>query len=344
MSITTRGLPGIPLSNLDLPTVGADALQGTVPVQSPLEEVQAQTQTVDPRQQNYARQLFLHNLDESIRKLQEGGASGTDNADLESVNRMLQGMGIPDIPANGQMGADAQQAQQQQILQALKAMGFDVGDTWNDPRTQDTLKQLQQGDDSQALNSDDMSLLAALLMALASQRASGNDGGQAPSVPGMGSGGGGVRSSGGGAPTGRTGNGGASGTGATQGTSGTGPAPSGQVGQWIEQARQELIKAGVPADKMDPSDIAAIIQHESSGDPNAVNNWDSNAAAGTPSKGLMQCIQPTFDSYKLPGHDNIMDPVDNIIAGVRYAIDRYGSVSNVPGLTSMRSGGNYRGY
>ena len=29
---------------------------------------------------------------------------------------------------------------------------------------------------------------------------------------------------------------------------------------------------------------------ESSGNPNAINNWDSNALRGTPSKGLMQCI------------------------------------------------------
>ena len=91
-------------------------------------------------------------------------------------------------------------------------------------------------------------------------------------------------------------------------------------------------------------DIALIIQHESGGNPNAQNNWDSNAKKGTPSIGLMQTIQPTFDSYKLPGHNNIRNPVDNIIAGVRYSIARYGSVSNVPGLRSMANGGGYVGY
>jgi uncharacterized protein YukE len=71
---------------------------------------------------------------------------------------------------------------------------------------------------------------------------------------------------------------------------------------------------------------------------------NSNAAKGTPSKGLMQCIDPTFNSYKLPGHGDIWNPVDNICAGVNYAISRYGSLDNVPGIKAMSGGGAYRGY
>jgi hypothetical protein len=71
---------------------------------------------------------------------------------------------------------------------------------------------------------------------------------------------------------------------------------------------------------------------------------NSNAAKGTPSKGLMQCIDPTFNSYKLPGHDDIWNPVDNICAGVNYAVKRYGSLDNVPGIKAMSRGGAYRGY
>jgi LysM repeat protein len=130
----------------------------------------------------------------------------------------------------------------------------------------------------------------------------------------------------------------------TQGTTATGPMPEGQVGDWIKQAMDIMRAAGVPMDKMNAQDIAAIIQHESSGNPNAQNNWDSNAQKGTPSIGLMQTIQPTFDAYKLPGHDNIRNPVDNIIAGVRYSIERYGSTSNVPGIKAVNSGGSYVGY
>lgn len=36
---------------------------------------------------------------------------------------------------------------------------------------------------------------------------------------------------------------------------------------------------------------------ESNGNPNAVNNWDINAKNGTPSKGLLQVIDPTFRQY-----------------------------------------------
>jgi soluble lytic murein transglycosylase-like protein len=120
--------------------------------------------------------------------------------------------------------------------------------------------------------------------------------------------------------------------------------PQGQVGDWIREAMAVLQAEGVPVDKMDPDDIATIIEHESGGDPEATNDWDSNAAKGTPSQGLMQTIGPTFDSYKLEGHDEIKDPVDNIIAGVRYAIDRYGSVSQVPGVEAVARGDAYVGY
>ncbi|MGW3342922.1 transglycosylase SLT domain-containing protein [Nonomuraea rubra] len=123
---------------------------------------------------------------------------------------------------------------------------------------------------------------------------------------------------------------------------GGGPAPSGRVKEWIDQAIAILQEHGYPADKMNPSDIWMIIQHESGGNPNAINLWDSNAAAGHPSKGLMQTIDPTFDAYSLGG--SIYDPVSNIVAGVRYAIERYGSVSAVPGVVGMKTGAGYSGY
>ncbi|HEY9724396.1 MAG TPA: NlpC/P60 family protein [Oscillatoriaceae cyanobacterium] len=123
-----------------------------------------------------------------------------------------------------------------------------------------------------------------------------------------------------------------------------GAAPSGNLKDWIDQAMKILEQNGVPASALNANDINTIIQHESGGDPNAQNNWDSNAAAGTPSIGLMQTIQPTFDANKLPGHGDIRNPVDNIIAGVRYALGRYGSLSNVPGIKSLASGGSYVGY
>ena len=71
---------------------------------------------------------------------------------------------------------------------------------------------------------------------------------------------------------------------------------------------------------------------------------NSNAQAGHPSQGLMQTIPSTFNEYALPGHGNILNPVDNIIAGTRYAIARYGSLDNVPGVVAVEHGGSYVGY
>jgi Transglycosylase SLT domain len=117
-----------------------------------------------------------------------------------------------------------------------------------------------------------------------------------------------------------------------------------QVESWINQAFKVLEADGVPASELNEAGVLLIIEHESSGNPNAINNWDSNAQAGDPSRGLMQVIGTTFNEYKLSGHGNIYDPVDNIIAGVRYALSRYGSIQNVPGVKSVDSGGSYVGY
>jgi SLT domain-containing protein len=66
---------------------------------------------------------------------------------------------------------------------------------------------------------------------------------------------------------------------------------------------------------------------ESDGNPNSINNWDSNAKRGTPSKGLMQVIDPTFRSYAMPGYNsNVYDPLSNMLASIRYSVARYGSL------------------
>ena len=162
--------------------------------------------------------------------------------------------------------------------------------------------------------------------------------------------------SGGGSSSGSGGSGGGSSSGHTGGSgSGSGggnlqpPRPAAyanqaQVEQWISQAFQVLEANGVPAGELNEAGVLLIIEHESSGNPNAINNWDSNAKAGDPSRGLMQVIGTTFNEYKLSGHDDIYNPVDNIIAGVRYAISRYGSIRNVPGVRNVDNGGNYVGY
>lgn len=168
---------------------------------------------------------------------------------------------------------------------------------------------------------------------------------QGPGGAGGGQGGGCSKSAdGGGGGGGAGGVGGPQGPGGAGGVEGAGKAPEGQVGDWIKEAQKVLAANGIPADKMKAEDIAKIIEHESSGNPNAINLTDQNAKDGHPSKGLMQTIDSTFNAYKAPGHDNVYNPVDNIVAAVRYAVDKYGSVSNVPGLQAMNSGGGYVGY
>lgn len=109
----------------------------------------------------------------------------------------------------------------------------------------------------------------------------------------------------------------------------------GDVASWIMQA---LAITGQSMDYLD--ELMYIAQMESGGDPNAINLWDSNAAAGHPSKGLMQTIDSTFAAYALPGYDDIWNPVHNAIAAIRYMNERYGGIQNHPGL----GGKGYIGY
>lgn len=91
--------------------------------------------------------------------------------------------------------------------------------------------------------------------------------------------------------------------------------------------------------------VKKIIMRESTGKANAVNGWDSNAAAGTPSKGLMQLIDTTFQNAVLPSlaDKGIFDPVANITAGVRTMIANHGIDAVMDGgLTN--SSGSYVGY
>jgi hypothetical protein len=83
---------------------------------------------------------------------------------------------------------------------------------------------------------------------------------------------------------------------------------------------------------------------ESSGDPNSVNNWDINAQRGDPSEGLLQTTLSTFASYALPGHGNILNPVDNAIAAIRYMIATYGggNPDRAAAVMWARGGGAYR--
>src|SRR5690606_30305528 len=85
-----------------------------------------------------------------------------------------------------------------------------------------------------------------------------------------------------------------------------------------------------------------LIERESGWNPTAINNWDSNAAAGIPSKGLAQTIDPTFNAHKVPGYDNIYDPVSNVAASINYIKSRYGDISNVQQANAGMAPKGYR--
>jgi len=109
------------------------------------------------------------------------------------------------------------------------------------------------------------------------------------------------------------------------------------------QIAQALGLMGLPQ-KLAPG-VKQIIMRESTGNPDAVNGWDSNAAAGTPSKGLMQLIDTTFKNAVLPSlaDKGIFDPVANITAGVRTMIANNGLDAVMDGGLRSASGG-YVGY
>ncbi|MFJ7495554.1 transglycosylase SLT domain-containing protein [Streptomyces sp. NPDC097727] len=105
------------------------------------------------------------------------------------------------------------------------------------------------------------------------------------------------------------------------------PVYSNNLDGWISQALAIMRAHGIPGSY---DGLHRNIMRESTGNPNAVNGWDINAQNGTPSCGLLQVIQPTFNAYHVPGTStNIYDPVANITAAANYAADRYGSIDNV---------------
>jgi hypothetical protein len=124
----------------------------------------------------------------------------------------------------------------------------------------------------------------------------------------------------------------------------TGPCASSTLHWWICSAEHALEQHGVSRALLSTNAAYIVVDHESGANPHAYNGWDSNAAAGHPSEGIAQVIGPTFQAYALPGHHNIWNPVDNMIAAFRYAISRYGSMNHIPGVVAVRQGGSYMGY
>lgn len=96
--------------------------------------------------------------------------------------------------------------------------------------------------------------------------------------------------------------------------------------RWVGLATQALGMTGNAGPRNLNSMLNRMMQ-ESGGDPRAINNWDSNAKRGTPSKGLMQVIDPTFQAYRdRRAPNDIWDPLANFLASIHYTKSTYGSL------------------
>jgi len=105
--------------------------------------------------------------------------------------------------------------------------------------------------------------------------------------------------------------------------------------QWRGTVKTALSKAGLAVSKANVDRTLMQMGTESSGNPNAINKWDSNWKAGHPSVGLMQVIEGTFNANAGPYKDTgpkaygvSMDPMANIYSSLKYAVSRYGSLAN----------------
>ncbi|WP_225666417.1 phage tail tape measure protein [Lactococcus garvieae] len=104
--------------------------------------------------------------------------------------------------------------------------------------------------------------------------------------------------------------------------------PSGSgVQRWAGQVKQALAANGLSTSQDMIDRVLRQISSESSGNEKAVqgNIGDINNITGDLAKGLMQTISATFNAYKFPGHGDIFNGYDNLLAALNYAKSRYGS-------------------
>lgn len=70
-------------------------------------------------------------------------------------------------------------------------------------------------------------------------------------------------------------------------------------------------------------EMMRVARRESNYTANAVNNWDSNARAGTPSRGMFQMIDPSFRAYAKSGYNNPLNPTHQAISAMRYIVGKW---------------------
>lgn len=85
-------------------------------------------------------------------------------------------------------------------------------------------------------------------------------------------------------------------------------------GDWTEAIKHAAKMMNVNLDQNGLNAVLRRINQESGGSETVTNNWDSNARAGHPSTGLLQYIQPTFDTWCVEGHTDIHKGFDQLLA------------------------------
>ena len=106
----------------------------------------------------------------------------------------------------------------------------------------------------------------------------------------------GAATAGGSSPAGASGSQGSQGASGSQGTNASlGALPANNTKDL--GSIKDFIKKAAGAYGADAGVLTGIAQRESNFRADAVNNWDSNAKKGTPSKGMFQFIEPTFKAY-----------------------------------------------
>ncbi|MDE7510841.1 tape measure protein [Pediococcus pentosaceus] len=106
------------------------------------------------------------------------------------------------------------------------------------------------------------------------------------------------------------------------------------VQRWKSDVKSALGKLGLSTSASMVSRVLRQINTESGGNPKAMGGTDGLADGHA--EGLMQVKPGTFSAYHLPGHDNIWNGYDNVLAGLNYAKHRYGS-----GLSFLGNGHGY---
>lgn len=98
------------------------------------------------------------------------------------------------------------------------------------------------------------------------------------------------------------------------------------VERWRPIVKRALAKNGLPTTSDYVDAWLRQIATESGGNPHAVqgNIGDINNATGDLAKGLVQTISTTFEANAFPRHHDIFNGYDDLLAGIRYALNKYG--------------------